>query len=142
MKNKTVIYLVSTFIWTWICWIGAYVLSQSSGYNLQTDINIFDLFAGFSHPDKFFVQLIFFLGVFGPLIGFIVTGSYKNLKLFPKFNKKYLLFVLLIPLLYSIPTILISIFTGHFNPEKKDFLYRPRPRRNCCRPCCRRPTDP
>ena len=122
MKNKTVIYLVSTFIWTWSCWISAYVLTQSFGYNLQTDINIFDLFAGFSHPNELFVQLIFFLGVFGPLIGFIVTGSCKNLKLFPKFNKKYLLFVLLIPLLYSIPTIFISIFTGYFNPIKEDVL--------------------
>lgn len=109
MKNKkTIIFLIITFLWSWIFWI----------------IGLFYLKRGISQETINSFLILFFLGVYGPSISAIITTSiYSGFKgvldllkkiLIWKLPLKNYLFVIFAPLFFvSIGIILYSLFVGN-----------------------------
>ncbi|HPJ75663.1 MAG TPA: hypothetical protein PLS36_02370 [Clostridia bacterium] len=88
LNKKTVLYLIIAFLWTWFAWISAYLLSHFNGNTLSTESTVFTLLKDFSVSNQFLPQLLFELAVYGPFIGFLVTGGRKNIINNPNSSKK------------------------------------------------------
>lgn len=116
MKQNPLIYLIAAFAWTWSCWIGAYYLSLAMGHSLATGATIFDLIGQFSTGTGQYPQLLFALGVYGPLIGYLLVGRGQKRPLGKKIDKKVVTMAAIIPLVIGIPTVILSLMLGYFNP--------------------------
>lgn len=67
-------------------------------------MTIFHLAGNFS-----LVQLLFALGVFGPLLGFLAVRTRKGVILFRRPDRTDIRFALSIPIVIAIPTFVLSI---------------------------------
>jgi hypothetical protein len=105
MNKKTQLYLLVAFIWTWCGSIGAYLISRLQSVALSTDYTIFRLLAEARGGTRFLPQLVFSLAVYGPLIGFLVTGGIKISRVQAGGTKRFWFMMLLIPFVSVIPTI-------------------------------------
>ncbi len=79
MNNKTKLYLLTAFTWTWFGWIAAYVISYLSNEVLVIDGTIFTLFTSGSINKTIMIQLLFMIAVYGPFVGFMMTNGFSNL---------------------------------------------------------------
>lgn len=103
-KSALIVYLIISFGWTWGCWISAYRWSRSTDHFLRTDMTIFHLAGNFS-----IVQLLFALGVFGPLLGFLAVRTREGVILFRRPGRADIRFALSIPIVIAIPMFVLSI---------------------------------
>lgn len=118
MKQNPLIYLIVAFTWTWSCWIGAYFVSLASGHSLVTGGTLFDLIAQFPADKGWLPQLLFALGVYGPLIGFLLVGrGEKRPPIATTDATPFAAMAALIPLVVGIPTVVISLLLGYFSPS-------------------------
>ncbi|URN82775.1 CPBP family intramembrane glutamic endopeptidase [Acetobacterium wieringae] len=116
MKQNLRIYLIAAFGWTWFCWIGAYLISLTSGYSLLTGGTLFDLLALVPADKGWLPQLLFAVGVYGPLIGFLLVGRGEQKPISKPAAKRFAVLAVLLPLMIGIPTVVVSLILGYFNP--------------------------
>lgn len=116
MKQNPLIYLIAAFGWTWSCWIGAYFISLASGHSLVTGGTLFDLFALIPADKGWLPQLLFALGVYGPLIGFLLVGRGEQRPTSKSDASRFAALAVLLPLLIGVPTVVVSLILGYFNP--------------------------
>lgn len=115
MKRKTILFLIISFVWTWCLWIASYLISRSQGSELSTDWTLFNLWTDGWGSGRFLPQLLFALAVYGPFIGFLVTGSFKSLRVNADGSKKFWHYVIVIPVLLIIPSIVLSFITSYYD---------------------------
>jgi membrane protease YdiL (CAAX protease family) len=101
-------YLAIAFGWTWGCWIVAWLLA---GDSLNTGATVFDIPKIFTQ-DNLWPQLLFMIGVFGPLVGYLALGQYRPL--LGENTSKLWIYAIAIPLLSVAPAILLSMFTTNY----------------------------
>jgi hypothetical protein len=75
MKRNVWLYLLVSFGWTWACWIGGALLIQLNGYALDTEVTLFEVVGALGKEQSAFPQLLFALGVFGPILGSLIAGK-------------------------------------------------------------------
>jgi membrane protease YdiL (CAAX protease family) len=109
MTIETKKYLIIAFLWTWIAWIGAFILSSSLHLTLNTNLTFFNLFSLVGEK-SFYPQLLFALGVYGPLIGYLFTQKQRVALKFPQV--KHLIY-LLIPFAVAAPAFIASYLGGY-----------------------------
>ena len=117
MKKSVIIYLSVAFLWTWICWIGAFLLADSGGFVLDTGSSIFTLFSQFKQINILMVQILFALGVYGPILGYFIAGGYKQLKTVKNDTLSVWILVICIPVIMVVPSIIFSLLAGQFSNE-------------------------
>lgn len=122
MSKKTKVYLAISFCWTWFGWITAYIISYLNGSVLSTDSTIFSLWTDVWGSIRFLPQMLFAFAVYGPFIGFIVTYGFKKLYSNKNSKKNLWHYIILIPLLSSIPSIALSIIASFYNPKEVSFF--------------------
>jgi len=113
MAKKTVRYLLIAFLWTWAFWIFASFLSASLNRPLVTNATIFALFSPTPDSGAFAPQLIFALGVFGPLIGYQLVATKQKGTFIGHLQSKSSLLAFLIPVAITVPGFLLSAFLIH-----------------------------
>ncbi|MHB1152386.1 MAG: CPBP family intramembrane glutamic endopeptidase [Eubacteriales bacterium] len=107
MKRKTAIYLIISFGWTWTCWIGAFIISRMTDYTLITDATIFETLGYSSGRIGLLPQVLFALGVYGPMIGCFAVKREKSLFKLSRLYK-YTAYALFIPIIIIVPTVILS----------------------------------
>ena len=115
MKRRTKIYLLIAFAWTWCFWITSYLISRSQGSVLATDYTVFNLWTDVWGSNRFLPQLLFALAVYGPFIGFLVTSGFKRLRYNADGSRQLWYYVVLIPLVLVIPSIVLSLITSYYD---------------------------
>lgn len=110
MAKKTVRYILISFIWTWAFWIFAFILANSRNYTLVTGETLFDLFRPYADPGAVTPQIIFALGVFGPLLGYLFMAQKQKNTLWGQRKSKFALFAFIIPVVTILPSVLLSAF--------------------------------
>lgn len=108
MAKKTVRYILIAFLWTWTFWIFAYFLSASLNQPLVTNATFFALFNPSPESGAFAPQLIFALGVFGPLIGYLLIAKKQKGTFIGQLKSKYALLAFIIPVVITVPGMLLS----------------------------------
>lgn len=117
MKRKVWLYLLVSFGWTWACWIGGAFLIQLNGYALDTDATLFEVVRAIGSEQSAFPQLLFALGVFGPLLGSVIAGKpFKDF--FSLKERSFVIYAWVIPLVIVIPTLIMSFLFSKV-PEGK-----------------------
>lgn len=115
LTKKAKVYLLISFAWTWICWIVAYLVSIAYGLELSLDSTIFNLATRFWGNKSFLPQLMFSLAVYGPLIGFLLTSKGSDVFKKTSSSKNLWHFVLLIPVVSILPSIILSFSLSLFD---------------------------
>ena len=113
-KKNLIIYLSVAFLWTWVCWITAFLLADLGDFPLDTGSSIFDLFRIYSEKNRFMIQLLFAVAVYGPILGYFLAGGLGLQKKNTKKASKNWILVLCIPVIMMVPTIIFSLFAGQF----------------------------
>jgi membrane protease YdiL (CAAX protease family) len=111
--NKIFKFTLFTFAFTWVFWIISFVILKQNSLPLFANESIFRIFEdGFINSTHLIATIIFSIGVYGPLIGYLIFQKEKKLNF--GINKKILLlFIFGFPLLISIlPGVLGSIISG------------------------------
>lgn len=121
MKKSVVIYLAVAFLWTWICWIGAFLLADFGGFVLDTGSSVFTLFSQFRQPNILMVQLLFALGVYGPILGYFIAGGQKQPRYKKNSTSKLWILALCIPIVMMVPALIFSLAVGNFSAEVTSF---------------------
>jgi len=119
IDNRTKIYLAIAFGVTWFGWLSSYIFGSLMDYTLRTDLILFDLFSDFGSFDIFFIQLLFALAVYGPLLGFIAVKGYKGLLKKDSNTSQYWKYVFVIPLISVLPVLILSLIFGQFTDSNK-----------------------
>jgi len=123
MDKKTKLYLLIAFTWTWIGWIGAYLISNAQGMALSMDGTVFSLWTDAFGNARFWPQLMFTLAVYGPFIGFLaVSDSRKKIISGGRNPKPFVYYIFLIPLISILPAVVISSLTSYFDLKDMTFL--------------------
>lgn len=105
-------YLIIAFGWTWAGWISAYLLSLNSGIPLVTDTTIFNLIEIILNGKETVPQVLFFLAVYGPLVGYIVVNHGKAPSETIEKNYEFILLAFILPVLIIVPSFLLCLFFG------------------------------
>jgi membrane protease YdiL (CAAX protease family) len=121
MKRRLAGYLAISFLWTWGGWISAYLISARAGFSLSTDATLFSLFTDFPVRTVFWAQLIFALGVYGPLIGFLIAAPKRTGSFFGHARPGQAALFLAIPLAVALPGALISVLSGYFDGARASY---------------------
>lgn len=108
MNKQARIYLGTTFIWTWTFWIVAYLMNRG----IDTSATIFSI-----NSETPLTQIIFMLGVYGPLVGFFSASRKWKVLFKNNLSLKIIFLGLLIPLLVVLPSFIISLLTLSMNRE-------------------------
>lgn len=115
MKRDTKLYLFIAFAWSWFFWIVAYVISRLQGSYLATDYTLFSLWTETWGSNRFLPQLLFSIAVYGPFIGFLATGRFKRLRYNVDGSKRFWHYIIAIPVVLVIPSIVLSFITSHYD---------------------------
>ena len=110
MTKKTVRYILISFTWTWAFWISAFILAKSRNYTLLTGETLFDLFRPYADPGAIAPQVIFALGVFGPLLGYLLVAQKQKNAFLGQIKSKFALLAFIIPAVTTLPAVLLSAF--------------------------------
>lgn len=108
-RTRTVIYLAVSFGWTWALWIGGWWLGVAQQAPISSTGTIFDLAGSFGSPG-FVAQLLFDVGVFGPLLGYLVVRQYRPVWGRPTASSAAL--AVGVPIALVIPGWVLSVATG------------------------------
>ena len=108
MTKKTVRYILISFTWTWVLWIFAYFLAKSSNDTLLTGITLFDLFRPYDHASAAVAQVVFALGVYGPLLGYLLVAKKPKNTFWGQRTSKFALLAILVPAVTTLPGVLAS----------------------------------
>lgn len=108
MTKKTVRYILISFAWTWAFWIFAFFLAKSRNYTLLTSVTLFDLFRPFADAGAVAPQVIFALGVFGPLLGYLLVAQKQKGTFFGQTQSKFTLLAFVFPVVITVPGVLLS----------------------------------
>lgn len=120
MKRNVWLYLLVSFGWTWACWIGGALLIQLNGYALDTDVTLFEVVGALGKEQPAFPQLLFALGVFGPILGSLIAGKpFKDF--FSLKGRSFATYAFLIPLVIVIPTLIMSFLFSKVAEGKMAF---------------------
>lgn len=112
MNNRLFRYLLIAFGWTWGCWIGAMLLSASMGHVLSTDQTIFELVRSFTTSEAVLPQVLFALGVYGPLLGYLAVRPGRAFQREVSGGMRFIWMAILIPIILVVPVVLLSMLTG------------------------------
>lgn len=102
MNKQAKIYLGTTFIWTWTFWLVSYLMNRG----IDTSATIFSI-----NSNTPLTQIIFMLGVYGPLVGFLLANREKKVLFKNTSSLRIISLILLIPVFVVIPSFIISILT-------------------------------
>lgn len=108
-RRKTVIYLTISFAWTWVLWLGGWLLGQARQAPIDTGGMRFDFTAAADSP-SFLPQVLFNLAVFGPLLGYLAARRYRPVWGRP--TPETLLLTVAVPTLSVIPAIALTLAAG------------------------------
>ena len=95
--------------------------STRVGCALSTDATLFELFADLPAQTNFLTQLIFALGVYGPLIGFLISAPKRTGSFFGHVRPSQAAIFLAIPLAVALPGALIGALSGYFDGARASF---------------------
>lgn len=108
MKNDIRKYVLIAFSWTWALWLTSLGVALLQNKELSTSMVIFDLLAWKGDVEHSLVaQVLFALGVFGPLVGYVAMKAYR-----PLLGKPSWLTIGLtigVPLISLLPALILSI---------------------------------
>jgi membrane protease YdiL (CAAX protease family) len=108
MNKEAKIYLSTTFIWTWTFWIVAYLINRG----IDPSATIFSITG--NTP---ITQIIFMLGVYGPLIGFIIASRDWKVLFSNNLSVRIILLGFLIPVLVVLPSFILSVLSLSIGKE-------------------------
>lgn len=109
-------YLIISFGWTYFFWILAMVLAYQAGVTLDTELTIFSSIAKTINEGSY-INLIFSVGVFGPLVAFLFTKEKGDNKLFKLPSSKWLLLTIAIAIVPVIIPFGYLLLTSSFSFE-------------------------
>jgi len=109
------------FLWTWICWIGAFLLADFWGFVLDTGSSIFNLFSLSKQSNVLMVQILFVLGVYGPILGYFIAGGHKETKNKKNGTSKLWILAICIPIVMTVPSGIFSLLAGKFSSQVASF---------------------
>lgn len=121
MNKDSKCYLIISFGWTWSLWIISYLISSNIGHKLITDIDIFNMLSTFINSKGLLPQIIFALGVFGPMIGYFFSKKREPIRGTPK--TEFILLSIIFPIVMILPTIILSSFWRQFNSQSISLNY-------------------
>lgn len=108
MKNAIRKYVLIAFTWTWALWLASLCVALWQNRDLSTNMVIFDLIVWQSGAEySLIAQILFALGVFGPLVGYLAMKAYRRLLGKPSWLTIGL--VIGVPLVSLLPALLLSI---------------------------------
>lgn len=108
-RARTISYLAISFGWTWALWIGGWWLGVVQQAPIRSTGTIFDL-AGSAGSPGLVAQLLFDLGVFGPLLGYLAVRQYRPVWGRPTVGSVGL--AVGVPMVLVIPAFVLSLATG------------------------------
>lgn len=113
MNKNTLKYIFIAFGWTWTLYLIAFIVSKVFNAELYLQGNWFEFANKINSPQQLIVNILFSLGVYGPLIGYLLVTKNSRIKL--KKNYKYLFFAFLIPFGINILSIILSLLNGFYS---------------------------
>ena len=133
-KNSLIVYLLLAFGITWLCWLPGLIIGYQQDYmmpNFDTYHLLFE--SGFENTGHILLAILFFLGVYGPLIAGLVatwmdSGREGLSDLWRRIAKwriegKWYLYALIITfLLAAIPAAIFGLLGG-FTPSSQALFY-------------------
>lgn len=108
-RRSVAIYLIVSFGWTWSLWIGGWWLGDVGAVPVSPQMTFFDV-AGMIGAAGLLPQLLFALGVFGPLLGYLAVGRYRPVWGRP--TTESVLLVTAVPVVTVVPAFVITIVAG------------------------------
>lgn len=107
-RRPILAYLGIAYLFTWACWIGAWLIARAEQFELRPGLTVFETIA-MAGQAGFIAQGLFTLGVFGPLLGYVVLRRYRPF--FGRMGGWPLALAVVIPLVCLVPAgILSAIF--------------------------------
>jgi membrane protease YdiL (CAAX protease family) len=133
-KNSLIVYLLLAIGITWLCWLPGLIIGYQQGYmmpNFDTYHLLFE--SGFENTEHILLAILFFLGVYGPLIAGLVatwmdSGREGLSDLWRRIAKwrierKWYLYALIITfLLAAVPAAIFGLLGG-FTPSSQALFY-------------------
>ncbi len=117
-------YLLISFGFTWLLWVGSILWATSINYVIPANLPLYELFTKeYNNNNEVIITLLFSLAVYGPLMGLIFSGKFSKVFTTVKnrFSFKYVAFILVYPLImFSLP-IISSFLWGTYNKELFQF---------------------
>ena len=110
MKRNIRVYLGIAFGWTWLCWIGAFVLGLVRSNPISLSGTVFDTIKNLSSSGGW-IQGLFAVGVYGPLLGYFFSRSHRKEYFTTKPSRLSVLLALCLPVIIALPGILLSFAT-------------------------------
>lgn len=104
-RPRVVLYVAIAYGWTWACWIGGWALASLGDHQLRPGATVFEVIGALGSAG-IASQLVFTLGVFGPLIGYLTARRYRSFAGRPRGWP--LLLAVIVPLISVLPAIVLS----------------------------------
>ncbi|WP_371802433.1 CPBP family glutamic-type intramembrane protease [Candidatus Lokiarchaeum ossiferum] len=129
-KKVLLTYFIITFLITWACWITAILFLRANDWPIPSVLTFLERSTSVQSKSQKWLNFIFSLGTFGPLISAIITQviyydlahlkAYFKRFFYFKFELKWYLIIILIPLASSA----IGILSALLNPETRPNLFQ------------------
>lgn len=108
-RRGAAIYLSVSFGWTWALWIGGWWLGDVRAAPVTPQMTLVDV-AALAGAVGFLPQLLFSLGVFGPLLGYLAAGRYRPVWGRP--TPETVLLATAVPVVTVVPAFVITMASG------------------------------
>ncbi|MCH8560713.1 MULTISPECIES: CPBP family glutamic-type intramembrane protease [unclassified Nesterenkonia] len=102
-------YLLVSFGWTWLLWIGGWWLGDVRAAPVTPQMTLVDVWAMIGAVG-FLPQLLFALGVFGPLLGYLAVGRYRPFWGRPTPETVFL--ATAVPVVTAVPAFVVTMASG------------------------------
>ncbi|MEN6637113.1 MAG: CPBP family intramembrane glutamic endopeptidase [Clostridiaceae bacterium] len=108
MKKNIGVYLGVAFGWTWICWIGAFLIGMTRGSAISFSSTAFETLQNLKNTDGW-IQGVFAVGVYGPLLGYVLSRGHQKKFFTGKLPRLSVILALSLPVIMALPGIIASL---------------------------------
>lgn len=108
-RRSAAIYLTVSFGWTWALWIGGWWLGDVRAAPVTPQMTLVDV-AAMAGAVGFLPQMLFALGVFGPLLGYLAVGRYRPVWGRP--TPETVLLATAVPVVTVVPAFAVTMASG------------------------------
>jgi len=110
MKKSIGVYLGIAFGWTWLCWIGAFVIGLLRGSAISFSSTVFETLQNLGKTNGW-IQGVFAVGVYGPLLGYVLSRGHRKEFFTGKPPRLSVILALCLPVIMALPGIILSLLT-------------------------------